>query len=221
MLFRSNLQADSNFVQNTTKTSSTTNFEVKKNMFEKPFKVIGQFSDSFILTEENNELIIYDQHIVHERILYEKLKREYENHKVISQALLVPIKVRLDLKQIEVLNDKLDFFKDFGFEIDQFNDSEYLIRSVPSISTKDSFENIFFEILDGLNKINSKNEIIESMIISMSCRGAVKANEKLSHFEMEKLLLELHEIGRFTCPHGRPITFKISLLDMEKGFKRK
>lgn len=184
-------------------------------------KVIGQFSNSFILVEENNELIIYDQHIVHERILYEKLKQEYAQHRIASQALLVPIKVSLTLKQVEVLKEKLNFFEDFGFEIDQFTDMDFLIRSVPTLNNKDSFENIFFEILEGISKTNSKNEVIESMIISMSCRGAVKANEKLSIPEMEKLILELHKIGRFTCPHGRPITFKISLLDMEKGFKRK
>lgn len=184
-------------------------------------KIIGQFSNSFILVEENNELIIYDQHIVHERILYEKLKQEYAQHRVASQALLVPIKVSLTLKQVEVLKEKLNFFEDFGFEIDQFTDMDFLIRSVPTLDNKDSFENIFFEILEGISKTNSKNEVIENMIISMSCRGAVKANEKLSIPEMEKLILELHKIGRFTCPHGRPITFKISLLDMEKGFKRK
>ncbi|MGL5426566.1 MAG: DNA mismatch repair endonuclease MutL, partial [Cetobacterium sp.] len=66
-----------------------------------------------------------------------------------------------------------------------------------------------------------KNEVIENIIISMSCRGAIKANENLTISEMEELISQLHEIGRFTCPHGRPITFKISLLDMEKGFKRK
>lgn len=187
----------------------------------KNIRVIGQFSNSFILVEEDSGLIVYDQHIVHERILYEKLKSEYEEHKISSQALLVPIKVSLTLKQIDLLKDKIKFFEDFGFEIDQFNDSDFLIRAVPTIKTKDSFENIFFEILGGLNKVNSKNEIIENMIISMSCRGAIKANEKLSIPEMEKLILELHKIGRFTCPHGRPITFKISLLDMEKGFKRK
>lgn len=192
-------------------------FENSKNHL----KVIGQFSNSFILVEENNELIIYDQHIVHERILYEKLKQEYAQHRIASQALLVPIKVSLTLKQVEVLKEKLNFFEDFGFEIDQFTDMDFLIRSVPTLDNKDSFENIFFEILEGISKTNSKNEVIESMIISMSCRGAVKANEKLSIPEMEKLILELHKIGRFTCPHGRPITFKISLLDMEKGFKRK
>lgn len=203
------------------KQSSYLSSNTNKNSLDKKLRIIGQFSNSFILVEEDGELIIYDQHIVHERILYEKLKREYAEHKLASQALLVPIKISLTLKQIEILKEKIKFFEDFGFEIDQFNDMDFLIRSVPTLDTKDSFENIFFETLEGINKVNSKNEVIENMIISMSCRGAVKANEKLTIPEMEKLILELHEIGRFTCPHGRPITFKISLLDMEKGFKRK
>ena len=203
------------------KQSSYLSSSTNKNSLDKKLRIIGQFSNSFILVEEDGELIIYDQHIVHERILYEKLKREYAEHKLASQALLVPIKISLTLKQIEILKEKIKFFEDFGFEIDQFNDMDFLIRSVPTLDTKDSFENIFFETLEGINKVNSKNEVIENMIISMSCRGAVKANEKLTIPEMEKLILELHEIGRFTCPHGRPITFKISLLDMEKGFKRK
>ena len=202
-------------------TADTTSSNLNIINFDKKLKVIGQFSNSFILVEEDSELIIYDQHIVHERILYEKLKTEYTQKKISSQTLLVPIKISLTLKQLEILKEKINFFEDFGFEIDQFNDMDFLIRSVPTIDTKDSFENIFFEILEGINKVVSKNEVIENMIISMSCRGAIKANEKLSIAEMEKLIFDLHKIGRFTCPHGRPITFKISLLAMEKEFKRK
>ncbi|MEG1583221.1 MAG: DNA mismatch repair endonuclease MutL [Cetobacterium sp.] len=199
----------------------TRNIEIKKIDPIKPFKVIGQFSNTFILVEENQELIIYDQHIVHERILYEKLKEQYQSQKISSQHLLVPIKISLSLKECEILKEKINYFEDFGFEIDAFNDNDFLIRSVPNLPIKDSFENVFFEILEGLKKVKSKNEVIENMIISMSCKGAIKANEKLSIYEMEKLIKELHEIGEFTCPHGRPITFKVSLLDMEKGFKRK
>lgn len=197
------------------------NVEAEKKCASTHFKIIGQFSDTFILVEENKELIIYDQHIVHERILYEKLKKQYTYHKISSQHLLVPIKVTLSFKESELFKEKSSYFENFGFEIDQFNENDFLIRSVPNFPTKDSFENIFFEVLNGLKKVKSKNEVIENMIISMSCRGAIKANEKLSIYEMEKLIKELHEIGEFTCPHGRPITFKVSLMDMEKGFKRK
>lgn len=188
---------------------------------KKNFNILGQFCNSFILVEEDKELVIYDQHIVHERILYEKFKKLYKNKKILSQKLLVPIKITLSNEEMELFKEKYHYFHDFGFEIDEFNIQELLIRSVPSIPMKDSFENIFFDILKGLKKINSKNEVIENMIISMSCKGAIKINEKLSLNEMQTLINELHEIGNFTCPHGRPITFKITLLEIEKGFKRK
>lgn len=184
-------------------------------------KIIGQFCNSFIITEENNNLVLYDQHIVHERILYEKLKRQYSNKKINSQKLLVPIKITLNSKEQDIFKEKIEYFENFGFEIDEFNNNEFLIRSVPAIEFKDSFENIFFTILEGIKKFNSKNEVIESMIISMSCKGAIKINEKLSICEMEKIIAELHSIGNFTCPHGRPIIFKISKHEIEKGFKRK
>lgn len=201
--------------------TKTDNKEIKPLPNKKQIRVIGQFSKTYILVEEEDELIIYDQHVVHERILYEKLKKQYYNKKVSSQSLLVPIQVSLSLNEIEILNNNLTILEEFGFEIDPFNNNDFIIRSVPALDYKNSIENILFDILKGLKKTNSKNEIIENMIISMSCKGAVKANEKLSIYEMEKLINELIDIGEFTCPHGRPITFKVSLNDMEKGFKRK
>lgn len=214
------------YIENENKNIQNFRNEIKKENVEKIVKkfdytVIGQFANMFILVEENDQLIIYDQHIVHERILYEHLKDEYYNKKIISQNLLIPVKVSLSLKECDLLKEKQNFFTEFGFEIDQFNDQEFLIRSVPNIDLKDSIENIFFEILEGIKKTNSKNEVIEKMIISMSCKGAIKAHQKLSLEEMQKLIEELHNIGEYTCPHGRPITMTITLNEMEKGFKRK
>ncbi len=202
---------------------SENNYDIL-NRDEKKFskiKIIGQFSNSYIITEEEGELLLYDQHIVHERILYEKLKKEYEGKKIISQSLLVPIRVTVIPKQYDLFKKNISLFQDFGFEIDEFSESELLIRAVPNFETKDSFENIFFEILSGIDKLNSKNEVIESFIISLSCRGAIKANQKLDIFEMESLLSQLHRIGKFSCPHGRPIIFRLGLNEIEKGFKRK
>lgn len=87
--------------------------------------IIGQYANTYILVEDNNELIIYDQHIVHERILYEKLKREYYNKKIISQSLLVPISISLSPKEVELLLENKDLFNNFGFEIDEFNDFDF------------------------------------------------------------------------------------------------
>ena len=184
------------------------------------FKVLGQIFNSFILVERDGILEIYDQHIVHERILYENLKEEYSNKEVSSQQLLVPIRVLVDPRERELVFENLDSFIKFGFEIDEFGDNEILIRAVPIMNFRDSIENIFREILRNLKEDKSK-DIRENIIISMSCRGAVKANEKLTQEEMEIMVEKLHEIGEYTCPHGRPIIIKITMNDLEKLFKRK
>lgn len=185
------------------------------------YKIIGQYRNSFILTEEDNDLILYDQHIVHERILYEKFKNDYFGKQTSSQQLLVPIKVTLNSKEILSLRENIEFFRNFGFEIDEFTEQEYLIRAIPNINFKDTIENIFFDLLKGMSKIKVKNEILEKMIISLSCKSAIKINESLSLDEMYTLLDRLHSIGQYTCPHGRPIRFRLTLHEIEKGFKRK
>lgn len=199
--------------------------EKKDNNFQKKnkkidFKVLGQIFNSFILVERDGILEIYDQHIVHERILYENLKNEYYNREVSSQQLLVPIRVLVDPREREIVFENIESFNKFGFEIDEFGDNEILIRAVPIMNFRDSIENIFREILMNLRENKSK-DIRENIIISMSCRGAVKANEKLTQDEMEIMVEKLHEIGEYTCPHGRPIIIKITMNDLEKLFKRK
>ena len=194
------------------------NFQKKNKKID--FKVLGQIFNSFILVERDGILEIYDQHIVHERILYESLKEEYSNKEVSSQQLLVPIRVLVDPRERELVFENIDSFTKFGFEIDEFGDNEILIRAVPIMNFRDSIENIFREILRNLKEDKSK-DIRENIIISMSCRGAVKANEKLTQDEMEIMVEKLHEIGEYTCPHGRPIIIKITMSDLEKLFKRK
>ena len=194
------------------------NFQKKNKKID--FKVLGQIFNSFILVERDGILEIYDQHIVHERILYESLKEEYSNREVSSQQLLVPIRVLVDPRERELVFKNIDSFTKFGFEIDEFGDNEILIRAVPIMNFRDSIENIFREILRNLKEDKSK-DIRENIIISMSCRGAVKANEKLTQDEMEIMVEKLHEIGEYTCPHGRPIIIKITMSDLEKLFKRK
>ena len=199
--------------------------EKEENNFQKKnkkvaFKVLGQIFNSFILVERDGILEIYDQHIVHERILYEKLKEEYYSSEVSSQQLLVPIRILVDPRERELVFENIESFGKFGFEIDEFGDNEILIRAVPIMNFRDSIENIFREILMNLRENKSK-DIRENIIISMSCRGAVKANEKLTQDEMEIMVEKLHEIGEYTCPHGRPIIIKITMNDLEKLFKRK
>lgn len=184
------------------------------------FKVIGQVFDTFILVERNGLLEIYDQHIIHERILYEKLKQEYYNHSMTKQSLLVPIRFELDPREKQLALENIEIFSSFGFDIDDFDKNEILLRSIPTMNLRDSYENIFREILDNISK-NKDVDIRENIIVSMSCKGAIKANYKLTIEEMYSMVAKLHEVGEYTCPHGRPIIVKMSLLDLEKLFKRK
>ena len=202
-------------------------FSIKEEKKEVPqekkrvnFRVIGQVFETFILVERDGIFEIYDQHIVHERILYEKLKKQYYGKDMSSQQLLVPIRIMVDPREKEIIFENEENFIKAGFEIDKFSDNEILIRAIPIIDLRDSIENIFRNIL--LNIRENKNlDIRENILISMSCRGAIKANEKLSYEEMTKIIGELHEIGEYTCPHGRPIIVKITYDDLEKLFKRK
>ncbi|EHO22066.1 hypothetical protein HMPREF9466_00155 [Fusobacterium necrophorum subsp. funduliforme 1_1_36S] len=105
-------------------------------------------------------------------------------------------------------------------EGEDFGGNEILIRSVPAVEFKASMEEIIREMLQQLSHEKEK-DIRESMIISMSCKGAIKANQKLILEDMYPLIQRLHEIGEYTCPHGRPIIMQISLEELEKWFKRK
>ena len=192
--------------------------EIKKSNIN--FRVIGQIFDTFILVDRDGIFEIYDQHIVHERIIYEKLKAQYYGTEVSMQQLLVPIRIAVDPRERELIFEEEDNLLKAGFEIDRFSDNEILIRAIPRIDFRDSVENIFRNILKNI-KENRNIDIRENILISMSCKGAIKANEKLSYDEMEKIVRELHEIGEYTCPHGRPIIVKITRDDLEKLFKRK
>ena len=195
-------------------------FDDFSNLKNIDFKVIGQVFDTFILVERNGLLEIYDQHIIHERILYEKLKQEYYNHSMSKQNLLVPIRFELDPREKQLALENIEIFSSFGFDIDDFDKNEILLRSIPTMNLRDSYENIFREILDNISK-NKDVDIRENIIVSMSCKGAIKANYKLTIEEMYSMVAKLHEVGEYTCPHGRPIIVKMSLLDLEKLFKRK
>lgn len=184
------------------------------------FKILGQIYDSFLLIERKGIFEIYDQHIIHERILYEELKKQHYGNSIPKQQLLVPLKVSLDPREKEVFLDNKEQFSYFGLEGEDFGGNEILIRTSPAIDLRESIEEVVREMLYQLSLEKSK-DIREKMIISMSCKGAIKANQKLVLEDMYPLVQKLHEIGEYTCPHGRPIILQVSFEELEKWFKRK
>lgn len=193
---------------------------ISKNVSKENFKIIGQLADTYILIERNENLEIYDQHIIHERILYEKYKKLYYNKEITTQQLLVPVKFRISNKEKELVEENIEILKTFGFDIDFFDKNDILIRGIPNFKILCSVEELVKEIIEDLKNSKVRNTLLEESIIMSSCKGAIKANQKLTMEEMKILLEKLFEIEEYTCPHGRPILLKMSLNDIERHFGR-
>ena len=185
------------------------------------YDILGQIFDTYILVKRNDELEIYDQHIIHERILYEELKEKFYGKKIDSIQLLIPKKMEVTSIEKEIIFENIEIFNNFGFEIDEFYENEILIRAVPVFDFRESCENVFEKLLNDLKNEVETKDLREKIIISMSCRGAVKAGQKLSFDEMQNMVRRIHEVGKYTCPHGRPIIIKLTKNDLDKMFGRR
>ena len=185
------------------------------------YDILGQIFDTYILVRRDDELEIYDQHIIHERILYEELKDKFYNKKIESQHLLLPLKMEVTQIEKNIIFENVDIFKDFGFDIDEFSEDEVVIRAVPAFDFRDNIENVFLQLLMDLKNEVEIKDLRENIIISMSCKGAVKAGQRLDMFEMQNMVRRIHEVGKYTCPHGRPIIVKLSRNDLDKMFGRR
>ena len=185
------------------------------------YNILGQIFDTYILVRKNDELEIYDQHIIHERILYEELKDKFYSKKLDSQQLLIPQKIEVSAVEKNIILENQETFSEFGFDIDQFSDNEMLLRAVPAFDFREDVKNVFHKLLEDLKDENEIKDLRENIIISMSCKGAVKAGQKLDMGEMQNMVRRLHEVGKYTCPHGRPIIVKLTKNDLDKMFGRK
>ena len=185
------------------------------------YNILGQIFDTYILVGKNDELEIYDQHIIHERILYEELKDKFYNRRLESQQLLIPQKIEVTAVEKSIISENHEIFSEFGFDIDQFSDNEMLLRAVPAFDFREDVKNVLQKLLEDLKNENEIKDLRENIIISMSCKGAVKAGQKLDMNEMRNMVRRLHEVGKYTCPHGRPIIVKLTKNDLDKMFGRK
>ncbi|WP_064609989.1 DNA mismatch repair endonuclease MutL [Streptobacillus moniliformis] len=195
-------------------------FFEKKEGEVKYYEVLGQIFDTYILVNRDNNLEIYDQHIIHERLLYEELMSSFEKKNIGSQILLLPELIDVSPVDKDIIFNNMDTFEKLGFEIDEISNNQIALRAVPNFNFRESIKNILENILVDLKSKNKVGDIREKIIISMSCRGAIKAGQKLNMQEMQNMVRRLHEVGKYTCPHGRPIISKISKYDLDKMFGR-
>nr|WP_300656742.1 DNA mismatch repair endonuclease MutL [uncultured Acetatifactor sp.] len=187
------------------------------------FRTIGQVFDTYWLIEFEDKLMMIDQHAAHEKVNYERLIKRYREKNVLSQGLMPPVIVSLSGQEESVLKTHLDTFAALGFEIEAFGGSEYALRSVPVDLYGCDEREMFLEVLDSLLDGTGFGSIrvIEEKIASMSCKAAVKGNNKLSVPEAEALIDELLTLDNpYNCPHGRPTIVTMSKTEMERKFKR-
>ena len=170
-------------------------------------------------------LLVVDQHVAHERILYERFREAAKERKIEVQNLLFPLTVELSATETEILTPHLERLQQLGLELETFGKNEFLLRSVPAILKNIDNEKILRDTIELLPKGNNEDILhdkYQDVLIMMSCRNAIKVNHPLNLEQIRKLISDLEETSMpFTCPHGRPISLLFDMDDILKKFLRK
>lgn len=191
----------------------------------KDYKIIGQVFDTYVLLSAADKFYMIDQHAAHERDGFEKLKKAYFNNERLSQVLMSPIVINLSHVEYDAVMSNLDEFERFGFDVGEFGFNTVVVNETPIIDGDEQIKDLFLEITDALVD-NIKHPIAdfeEKALDMISCKKAIKGNDKLSLPEMTeviKIVENLHAKGIKTCPHGRPIMVEFTKKEIEKMFKR-
>ncbi|MBO6154966.1 MAG: DNA mismatch repair endonuclease MutL [Lachnospiraceae bacterium] len=186
-------------------------------------KIIGQLFDTYWMVQYQDKLYIIDQHAAHEKVLYEKTMKKIHEKEMTSQLISPPIIVSLTTKEKNLIEEYIDSFVGIGFQLEDFGGNEYAITGVPGNMFSLDCKSIFLEILNDCENIKPTDsyEIVLEKVASMSCKAAVKGNDRLSVAEAQELIDELLSLDNpYHCPHGRPTIISMSKYELEKKFKR-
>jgi len=190
---------------------------------KKQFSIIGQLFKTYWLIEFEDKLYIIDQHAAHEKVLYEKTMARLANKDFTSQRISPPIVMTLDAMECEMLEKYRPQIEQFGYEVEHFGGKEYMISAIPDNLFNIDMKDLFIEMLDDFSNATGRQtpDIITEKVASMSCKAAVKGNDKLTLPEINKLIDELLSLDNpYNCPHGRPTIISMSKYEIEKKFKR-
>ena len=208
--------------------------EVPENLAPESLRPIGQLMDLYLLCEARQDdaryLVVIDQHAVHERILYENLKKQFEARQMTSQNLLFPKMLELSPESAEILETNRKEIRQLGLVVEEFGGDSYIIKAVPAVVSHLAPEEILTGILaqftgseyslaEGRRRSDATR--LDDILSSMACKAAIKAGQNLSDLEMQQLLKLMQESRAFThCPHGRPVVQLFSASDIKKWFHR-
>jgi DNA mismatch repair protein MutL len=186
-------------------------------------KILGQLFNTYIIIEYYDRLCIIDQHAAHERLLYDKYKKQSDDNMILVQTMLTPYVINVNSSEYEFLEGALDFFKSSGFEITPFGNYSFSINAVPLLLSGLDINQFFMDFLKNIKGFSGEklSDAVKDCLMQKACKAAVKAGDILSKNEIEILLKQTNESKLpLKCPHGRPIIKDFSKTDVEKWFKR-
>ncbi|MBR1445074.1 MAG: DNA mismatch repair endonuclease MutL [Firmicutes bacterium] len=209
----------------------TTDVNKEEVVNEKPFfdnyRIVGQIFATYWIIEQKGSMYLIDQHAAHERVLYEEITEKKKSEKIVSQPLLQPMPINVSQRERAVIEENRDLLEKFGFELDDFGINSYALRAVPYIFDSPVTAAFFTEIVDMLADTDKKNgieniyDLKTEKLASMSCKAAVKGNNRLSYEEAKALIEKILKAKNpFNCPHGRPTIVELTKYEIEKMFKR-
>ena len=186
-------------------------------------KVIGKLFNTYIMVEFDGAMYLIDQHAAHERVLYEKFKREVDENKLIVQPLMFPYILNVNAIEYNLIEEIIENIKALGFDIEDFGDKTYKVSSIPMLLYGMNLADFFAGFLTDLQAGSQlkQSDLIKDKLMQHSCKSAIKGGNDLSKQEIENLFTLMNEekIPLF-CPHGRPIAVRVTKTEIEKWFKR-
>lgn len=186
-------------------------------------RIIGQVFDTYWLIEHDNKLYIIDQHAAHEKVLFERMMKQLQDKEMTTQYVSPPIIVSLTRAEQDILKRYEEVFSELGYVISSFGGNEFAIEGVPGNLFSFDVKEFFMELLASCGELkgNDGHDMIVEKVAFMSCKAAVKGNNRLSYPEIEELLDELLSLENpYHCPHGRPTIIAMTKYELEKKFKR-
>lgn len=190
---------------------------------QKEVLIIGQVFDTYWILQYEDGMYLVDQHAAHEKVLYERFMKQLEEKEPMTQLLQPPVILTLSMQEEQAVKDGADIFARLGYQIEPFGGREYAVTGVPAHLPSVGEAELLKEVIDTLADEHARStpEILLDKVASMSCKAAVKGNNRLPREQMQELLKELMTLENpYHCPHGRPTMIKMTKHELEKKFKR-
>ncbi|WP_031555926.1 DNA mismatch repair endonuclease MutL [Lachnospira multipara] len=187
------------------------------------YRILGQLFETYWLFELGDKFYMMDQHAAHEKVLYERFMKNIREGRMSSQMIMPPIILTLNPREENLLNNNMERFTSLGYEIESFGGNEYKVTAIPAGLPSLDYKALLVEILGSLSEDYKAGdaEIFTDRVATMSCKAAVKGNNKLSMEEISNLMDELMTLDNpYNCPHGRPTLIVMTKYDIERKFKR-